>query len=134
MSVRAKFRCMSVTHTWDGVVIYKMMPVNDKGDEENKQFWKWTPSGDLELVYFKAQDPVYEVSGYFYLDFTPDGVWEVSSIEQHVRSNFNVCLHPDWGAQEGLKSGTLRMGISNPDAYEQFKLGDKWSLQITAAG
>ena len=45
--VRAKFRCGKKEEDINGFVIY-MQPVTE-GSEENKQFFKWTPWGELKM-------------------------------------------------------------------------------------
>ncbi len=47
MTTRAKFNCVSVTAMPDSKSVL-LVPVIG-GSEENKSFWKYTPSGRLEL-------------------------------------------------------------------------------------
>lgn len=67
-ATRAKFKCVSVTdhgHAKDA----KFHPVT--GDTpENKQFWKFTPSGHLELSYINP-DVTFVPGQEYYLDITP---------------------------------------------------------------
>ena len=49
MSVRAKFRVDSKTEVAPGGLFnIRMLPVTT-GSEENKEFYKWTPGGELTL-------------------------------------------------------------------------------------
>ncbi len=48
MSVRAKFKVHSVTEHENGLKSVKMHPVTS-GSAENAAFFKWTPSGTIEL-------------------------------------------------------------------------------------
>lgn len=66
--VRAKFRVESRTETTNGhnVVLH---PVTGPS-EENKQFWKWTPAGKLELYTINPDAAAQLKPGAeFYLDF-----------------------------------------------------------------
>lgn len=69
--VRAKFRCDSETKTRgaaDGCLYsYKFSAVTS-GSEENKAFWKWTPSGFIELS--SIRNDLFEVGKEYYLDFS----------------------------------------------------------------
>lgn len=76
-NIRAKFRCMGVEKTWDGVEIVRFQAVyankNHSICEENKSFWDATPSGELT---FRITNPVShglaENGEYYYLDFNED--------------------------------------------------------------
>lgn len=87
MSVRAKFRCDSITHLITHIYdddlkqavptparSIKMSPVYGNGDpnHENSKFWKASPGGSLSLDVVNA-DAVdqFEVGKEYYLDFTP---------------------------------------------------------------
>lgn len=74
--VRAKFKCDSVTKTvnWSGnkdehpfLYDVKMSPVVN-GSEENKNFFKWTPSGEVKLSTMKEDHFI--PGKEYYLDFT----------------------------------------------------------------
>lgn len=75
-TVRAKFKCTKITQSEGGdkenPVLYsaEFAPVfGTAGEsEENKQFWKWTPSGKLELNTIKQMP--FEVGKQYYLDIT----------------------------------------------------------------
>ena len=47
MSVRAKFKCVSVTNHVGQASVH-LEPVTS-GSDENKSFYKYTPSGKIEL-------------------------------------------------------------------------------------
>lgn len=72
--VRAKFICQSATKVYsthpDGKFIwnYKFGAVTS-GSEENESFWRWTPSGQLELQSIRRD--LFEPGQEYYLDFTP---------------------------------------------------------------
>jgi hypothetical protein len=71
MSVRAKFTVESKTHNRDGSHHITLFPVSS-GSEENKQFYKWTPSGSIQLnTINSAAADQFEVGKSYYLDFTP---------------------------------------------------------------
>lgn len=68
--VRAKFRVDCVEDYGQQKNI-KMSAVTT-GSEENKAFWKWTPSGSLTLSTINEEAAKQFVPGEeFYLDFTP---------------------------------------------------------------
>jgi hypothetical protein len=75
MTVRAKFRCNSVTfhgdHTDPNVGRrYNLTAVYDHSTEENRRFTKATPWAELNMT---VDNPaaVLEVGQEYYLDFTP---------------------------------------------------------------
>ena len=47
-ATRCKFRCDHVTSFGNGSKTVKMSAVVS-GSDENKSFWKWTPSGSFEM-------------------------------------------------------------------------------------
>lgn len=68
--VRAKFTVQSKTETVVGFSI-SMLPVTS-GSEENEAFFKYTPSGKLELATINpAAASQLEVGKSYYLDFSP---------------------------------------------------------------
>lgn len=72
MSVRAKFKVDSITDYGQQKDI-RMSPVHS-GSEENKAFWKWTPSGSLVLGTINEEAAKQFVPGKeFYIDFTSAG-------------------------------------------------------------
>lgn len=69
MPLRAKFICTSIKKMYSGndlIYSYEFMPVTT-GSEENKTFWKYTPSGKIELgtVHVDA----FEIRKEYYIDF-----------------------------------------------------------------
>ena len=68
--VRAKFKVDSIEQTPNGFTI-KATPVIG-GSEENKEFFRYTPSGSLTLATINEAAAKQFVAGQsFYLDFTP---------------------------------------------------------------
>jgi hypothetical protein len=49
MNTRCKFRCNDVTVNGDSKSV-KMSVVVNGPEAENKEFWKWTPSGFFEIA------------------------------------------------------------------------------------
>lgn len=69
--MRAKFLVDSVTTHAGGGNTVKMRPVNGNS-EENKDFWKYTPSGNLEMFVNNPKAQEFFVAGAeYYIDFTP---------------------------------------------------------------
>lgn len=69
--VRAKFVCESVAKTRYGHHTVRLTPVT--GDsEENKKFWKWTPTGSIEFGTINDEAvKQFEPGKEYYVDFTP---------------------------------------------------------------
>lgn len=71
MTVRAKFRCMSITETEGGNKTVQLAAVTS-GSEENKEFFKWTPSAQINLSTLNpAAAAQFKPGAEFYVDFTP---------------------------------------------------------------
>lgn len=72
-TVRAKFLCTRVTKDMGGAssgpvsFTYHFNAVTHSS-KENESFWKWTPSGTIDLTAIK--DELFEVGREYYLDFT----------------------------------------------------------------
>lgn len=69
--VRAKFYCYSVTKTISSpdpfLYSYKFNVVIN-GSDENRSFWRFTPSGTIELG--SIREDLFEVGKEYYIDFT----------------------------------------------------------------
>lgn len=75
--VRAKFKVDSITRTKysgnDEMYTVKLSPVYANGDpeHENSKFWKYTPSGVIELGTVNASAAEYfKLGEEYYIDFT----------------------------------------------------------------
>jgi len=70
-SMRAKFSCMSNEPSSDGeTYVLKFLPVSS-GSEENRDFFKYTPGGQIELyVVSPGVAGQIEVGHDYYVDFT----------------------------------------------------------------
>ena len=150
MSIVCKFRCMDVTRTHDGIRIYRFRPVMS-GSEENKSFWKFTPSGEFTLKTQKNVEAPY-IPGDTYLLHLQDlgtGVvpsteddstrgwklFEVTQVENQISLKFGL----KWDTSRSvIQSGDLSLSTSNEKAWEHFypvreKVGSRWMLCIDAA-
>lgn len=68
--VRAKFKVQSVTQYEGDSVKVELWPVTT-GSEENKTFWRYTPSGKLEMtINNSVASDEFKAGAEFYLDFT----------------------------------------------------------------
>lgn len=68
--IRAKFKCESIAENEDSFIV-KLSAVVD-GSVENKEFFKWTPSGQLTLGCVNpAVREQLEVGKEYYLDISP---------------------------------------------------------------
>lgn len=69
--VRAKFKVQSVTESEGGLKTAKLYPVTG-GSPENEAFYKWTPSGSIDLGTMNdAAAAEFAPGRTFYVDFTP---------------------------------------------------------------
>lgn len=73
MTVRCKFYCSSVTKSYDSygkrfTYEYKFSAVTS-GSEENKQFWQYTPAGNLSVT--GVRDDLFVAGQEYYVDLTP---------------------------------------------------------------
>jgi hypothetical protein len=123
------------------------MPVTQsKDNEENSEFWKYTPSGEAELKFrgpsFDSRGKEYTPGDYYYIDMVADedGGWLLATVTYHSEENGEVKLNTrggkytaDWG-EKGFTYGSLQMGIDNPPAFLSFeKAGKPWSVKFTWA-
>lgn len=70
MSVRAKFKVNSIKQQSGAAYSVELFPVTS-GSEENHAFYKWTPSGRIELLTINADAAAqFEVDAEYYIDFT----------------------------------------------------------------
>ena len=70
MTVRCKFKCDSKTETVDGFRVH-FSPVIGSSNE-NKEFFKWTPSGSLEFgTINQVAADVFIPGAEYYLDLIP---------------------------------------------------------------
>jgi hypothetical protein len=71
MTVRAKFRVVSVTESENGLKTANLSPVTS-GSPENERFFKWTPGGQIVLGTINPEAAKEFYPGReFYVDFTP---------------------------------------------------------------
>ena len=72
MSVRAKFCCRDKSKDEHNDYHNIVLEAVTDGSDENKSFWKHTPSGRLEMsIDNPAAVEQFEVGKEYYLDFTP---------------------------------------------------------------
>lgn len=70
MKTRCKFKCDSVTlMSGDGKSAILSPVVSNDKDSENSKFWKYTPSGKLELMWINP-DVNFVPGKEYYLDIT----------------------------------------------------------------
>lgn len=93
MSVRAKFVVNQIERSQNGgyrengqydsslkteVSTIKLLPVSG-GSEENKKFFAWTPTGEIQLGTINPEAAKqFELGKAYYVDFTPADVVEVA--------------------------------------------------------
>lgn len=71
MKTRCKFRCNQIVKSVSGSEIVYTAQFNAVHNDspENKEFFKWTPSGSLSVGVYS--DDRFEVGKEYYLDITP---------------------------------------------------------------
>ena len=150
--VRAKFRCLGITHRYDHNIIVELGAVmNKKGDnfEENSSFWKYTPTGKAELVF--AHECDMEPGAYYYIDFVEledkdPGAWHLNHVRLSDNQQGDVSfswyrqMPKEWDYKQptppGMHRGTLEMTIEGGktmalSAFE--KPGSLWKVTFTFA-
>jgi hypothetical protein len=87
MTVRAKFYVSEVKESLyqsqnsGTLTTIKLMPVVS-GSEENKQFYRWSPSGSIDLgTVNPAVVEQFHIGDEFYIDFTPAKVANPETVE-----------------------------------------------------
>lgn len=71
MTVRAKFKVVSVTEVEGGLKTAKLQSVTS-GSPENEAFFKWTPTANIDLSTMNPVAAAEFVPGrQFYVDFVP---------------------------------------------------------------
>lgn len=71
MGVRAKFKVTAITEVSGGAKEIKLYPVTS-GSDENKEFFKYTPSGEIRLgVLNESASNQFAIDEEFLIDFTP---------------------------------------------------------------
>ncbi len=69
-AVRAKFKCSSKTIYEGENKQVTLAPVTG-GSEENKEFWKYSPSGEIKMTINGPASDLFEPGKEYYIDFTP---------------------------------------------------------------
>ncbi len=136
-TIRAKFRCMSIARTWEGAEICEFLPVKRDGrDPENEIFWKYTPSGEVKLVY--KGECGFDPGAFYYIDMTPaeNGEWTVDTVTRRANGSGDVNLSSAWkpATEEGFRHGTVELGIDSDRVVDLFGLpGAKWNVVFSFA-
>lgn len=147
MSVRCKFRCMSLmTHAENGVTV-NLLPVIAKskhwpeGSEENRMFWEATPSGEATLVFKPEAEVPFKSGQFYYIDLTEmpgsenKDHWKLWELVEHEHS-LGVKVSLGWSNDRpDLARGDLSMQIENLGAWPAFqgKVGTRWEVVFTPA-
>lgn len=147
--VRAKFRCMSITNRYDGIVTAELKAVmNRKGGnyEENKMFWEYSPNGEAHLT-FKT-DCTMAVGAYYYIDMCllegetkEDGTWLLQNVSRYDSGggSIDMCMRRNYDHRNiprGLIYGTLKISLDAKakGAIDMLKdPGTSWSVNFSFA-
>lgn len=72
MTIKAKFKCTSVTKIEGGSEVVSMSPVTSGSGSDNKSWSKYTPSGSLSMsITAEGAVGIFEPGKEYFLDFTP---------------------------------------------------------------
>ena len=145
--VRAKFRCLHVTKSWDGKAVADYSPVMPKNKDvwqpenpdevsaENRSFWDATPSGELRL-WFREAAAAPEPGSYVYIDMEQgDGDWTLDKVTDHGNLNAEVHLSMKYQETGAMSGAQLTMSIMNGEASKAF-IGHsktKWAVTLHEA-
>lgn len=153
--VRAKFRCMEISHFFngDGTKV-RLLPVMAKSprfpeskdvSEENAAFWDATPSGEAEVSMAGMADASFVLGSCYYIDMEPceGGPWTLDVVS-HTATQRDITLRlpwdvrpPDQEARGGsMRMATVQMNIGNQSAWPAFEgpgAGSKWVVTFTPA-
>ena len=159
--IRAKFRCISVSEGLSNSRQIRLAAVIPKKGlpnfEENQQFWKYSPSGEMKLTYDgvpmivgdNSISHAFEVGSFYYLDMEkqPDvneerpGLWNLSERQNWLGGSSKITMRLPWVDRNKPNAPQLRAGefeIQLNDeakgAKEQFgDVGYGWKITITLA-
>lgn len=129
--VRAKFRVMDINRHFNGEITeVRLLPVGPKGTaypdgcEENQSFWKWTPSGELNLRYGTvdvAKVP-FKLGQAYYIDMEPTSQqtrWKLE-VNSEYETQLDIKLNCKWKDEDEIRSGSLVMSIMNEKTWPAF--------------
>lgn len=138
--IRAKFRCMRVSHEWNGHRLVELRPIaRGRGkDPENERFWDATPSGECHLHYPKwEEDTLFKPGDYYYLNMIPteDGTWSLHTWTVNDGGHGNVTLSLSGNAKnDSPYYGTVMMGLSGRETLALFgEPGSTWRVEFVWA-
>lgn len=147
-AVRAKFRCMNLERVWSNkTTTVRLLPVGPKGSaypdgcEENKQFWEYTPGGEMNLVYgnVDVERVSFKLGCAYYVDMQAvekETIWKLRFNGQYEHQ-LNMEIVTGWqNDTEGLCSGSVKMEILNQAAWPAFQErgpGSYWKVMFTEA-
>ena len=132
--IRAKFRCMRVSHEWDGKQCAEFRPITrGRGkDPDNDKFWDASPSGEASLT-FKGECG-FKPGDYYHIDMGPseDGQWELWSVTRRASGDGEVKYGLPWKEETvGPFQGRLDIGITYPETLALFgDPGKKWAIEF----
>jgi hypothetical protein len=147
MSVRCKFRCLSITHNatpnLTGTEV-RLVPVCPKsssypnGCEENKSFWDATPSGELKVSFAQDAEVPFLLGRSYYIDLEQtdegDDLWKLWEVNQHS-SDICIRLGLGWSHDRPMMSAEFETCINNQNAWAPFvgHVDTKWTVTFTEA-
>lgn len=139
MTIRAMFRLMTVSHHADATPSHRYLAVTGRvkhATPEHKSFWRYTPSGEIEVTLAEGQEP--GVAGtYFYVNMKEDaqGAWKLVEVSQQEGS-LTVKFRLPWGLDEVVfLHGTMSITICNEAVWDRFvgKVGSRWGVGFIRA-
>lgn len=144
--VRAKYRCLSITHHLNGTTV-EMKPVIGKcpaypgGSEENLAYFKATPTGEAKLQYRVPPSEVpYKVGSYYHIALIQhtgkpiDRPWKLWKVDQTETAQ-TIGISLAWDSASMLASAEFTACIENQTAWHTFtgKAGTLWRVSFSTA-
>lgn len=136
MTTRAKFRCMSATLHSHGNVTFRLLPVLDSSPE-NHEFWKATPSGEIEVNGGQGWTFTHFIpNNCYFVDLTPDpeGDWVLDTLTE-TGTTLQVAFSVPWSHTHPMSLSKFEMSVDNRDAWPNFQghVGERFAVDFTPA-
>jgi hypothetical protein len=162
--IRAKFRCLSVSEGLGNSVQIRLAAVIPKKGlpnyEENQQFWKYSPSGEMKLTYNGVPMVVagddrsgsvsrrFEVGAFYYIDMEKKDVdkeqpelWSLAERHNWLGGQSKITFRLPWVDPNKpdapqLRAGEFEIQLSNEAAGAKAQFGDVghgWQIDVSFA-
>lgn len=162
--IRAKFRCLSVSEGLGNSVQIRLAAVIPKKGlpncEENQQFWKYSPSGEMKLTYDGVPmavvqevnrgscERVFRVGAFYYIDMEKKdvdgeqpGLWNLAERHNWLGGQSKITFRLPWVDPNKpdapqLRAGEFEIQLSQEAAGAKAQFGDVgygWQIDVSFA-